>query len=587
MKTTSGKIRIMQIIGSLLIRSGFILIIVLLLVVSCLLVSYSYSDIIQWITQTYIPTDKLDKFQHSILTPSRFVLVRYLSVMATLVLALCTYLIWKKIPPAIQLTTEWALYLYRLIQKTYYKTTSIERVCLLSLALLICICRIYFLTKLPLHVDERFTYLYFVSKGWIVSAIYYPGPNNHILFSLLCTIFNFFLQSPLWVLRLPALLSGALALFGIWVLIRHYFSAFIAIGSVSLLAFSPQVFGYSIQGRGYSLLLCWIILATGCLLSILSAKKISSITSFLFVISCFLGFYTIPIFLYPFAGLSLYLMLFFLTQKNMHQLIRLLWMEICVGILVALVYLPVTLLNGWGAVTANTWTTQLEWPTFLEGLRTTLTDLADFMWNSIPYSTWFTLIISTGSILLILTRQITGFQKHWLQLYLLTLWIIIPIMVLQRVLPYGRIMIYILPLQWPAIAILGQHVFSYFQYYRVFIIGGLIVYALSCIDTFQQLTTPEGKGIYNSLDNVSHWLYDHQADGVFVQYYEYGLCILFQYETNHRTIQLDIGADRFSTKKKYNFVVVHKDHLFPASLSMSSYQIVYKDTDATIYQYKH
>ncbi|MDJ1472096.1 hypothetical protein [Xanthocytophaga flava] len=587
MKTTSGKIRIMQIIGSLLLRSGFIVVTILFLVVSYLLVSSSYANIIQWIAQTYIPTNKLDKFQHSILTPSRFVLVRYFSVIATLVSALCTYLIWKKIPPAIQLITDWILSIYNLLQKTYVKTTDIERIYLLGLCILICISRIYFLTKLPLHVDERFTYLYFVSKGWIVSAVYYPGPNNHILFSLLCTIVNFFLQSPLWVLRLPALLSGIVALFGIWVITRYHFSAFIAIVSVSLLAFSPQVFGYSIQGRGYSLLICWIVLATGCVLSIISARKISRLTSIIFIISCFLGFYTIPIFLYPFAGLSLYLMLFFLTQKNMHQLVCLLWMEICIGILVTLVYIPVLLLNGWGAVTANTWTTQLEWTTFLEGLQTTLTDLADFMWNSVPYSIWFTLLISMGSILLIFTRQITGFQKHWLQLYLLTLWIIIPIMVLQRVLPYGRIMIYILPLQWPAIAILGQYVFSYFQYYRVFITGGLIVYALSCINTFHQLTTPKGKGIYNSLDNVSYWLYSHQANGVFVQYYEYGLCILFQYETNHRTIQLDIGADRFSTKKKYNFVVVHKDHEFPASLSMSSYQIVYKDTDATIYQYRH
>lgn len=105
-----------------------------------------------------------------------------------------------------------------------------------------------------------------------------------------------------------------------------------------------------------------------------------------------------------------------------------------------------------------------------------------------------------------------------------------------------------------------------------------------CITEFQKANANQQNTIYHSWDGVANYLYRHEANLIYVQYYEYGLCVLFQYETNRHPVELDIGADRFDWQKNYNFVVVHKSHLFPKALKQADYQLVYTDAEAKIYK---
>ena len=49
-------------------------------------------------------------------------------------------------------------------------------------------CSIYYAIRLPVTYDEAWTYLYFTINSPLVSASFYPAPNNHILFSLLARV---------------------------------------------------------------------------------------------------------------------------------------------------------------------------------------------------------------------------------------------------------------------------------------------------------------------------------------------------------------------------------------------------------------
>ena len=53
------------------------------------------------------------------------------------------------------------------------------------------IIKIYFLVNMAGTYDELFTVINFTSKGFITSLSYYPAPNNHILYSVISSIFNY------------------------------------------------------------------------------------------------------------------------------------------------------------------------------------------------------------------------------------------------------------------------------------------------------------------------------------------------------------------------------------------------------------
>ena len=574
-----------QTTGVVLLRFGILFFVAGCIGISVFLVGFKYESFTQLAFGQYQQPEKLAKFRSTLLTPERFSVLRYISVTLTLLVISGTWWIWKRIPRFVLYVQEIAFSIRIAIAAVWKQTSVAEQVCLAILCLVCAFSRLYFLPKLPLHVDERFTYLYFVSKGWLVSAAYYPNPNNHILFSLLCNAANWLFSSPLRVLRVSAFVCGLAAMAGFWLTVRYYFSALFAALATAMLAFTPPVFGYGIQGRGYSLLLFWVIVSAAAIVKIVSSREIKPAVASLFGISSVLGFYTIPVFLYPFAGMMCVLVLYF--RKNTWQQWRRLGILLAViasGI--GLLYMPVFLVNGPQSVSGNSWVEPLPWQVFWKGFGTNLIDTSTFFWNDSLFSPYLTLVVSILAISVAFSSKTPLVERIWLWLFVSCLWIVVPIVLLQRTVIYSRTLIFVFPFQWLAVCILIRRFWLSQRYYFSILSVITILLAGNCIQTFQQLITSKGRGIYNSLDGVTHWLWTHKATNLFVQYYEYGLCIRFQYETNQHPIELDIGADRFFPEKKYNFVVVHKSHPFPQGLPPLDYATVYQDEEATIYARK-
>ena len=77
---------------------------------------------------------------------------------------------------------------------------------------------VYFLsTTIPklslktVYIDEAFTFNYLVQRGTLVSLLYYPGPNNHIFFSFLCSILNH-IFTPLVSMKIVPLVASLFSL---------------------------------------------------------------------------------------------------------------------------------------------------------------------------------------------------------------------------------------------------------------------------------------------------------------------------------------------------------------------------------------
>jgi hypothetical protein len=173
-------------------------------------------------------------------------------------------------------------------------------------------------------------------------------------------------------------------------------------------------------------------------------------------------------------------------------------------------------------------------------------------------------------------------ERHWLGLYLCCLWVL-PLLLVWRQTPfYSRVLVYALPLHWLAVVIvLGK--FLPKRLWQPVAVFAVVLCVGLCLNTYRWLASPAGRGIYNSLDGVTQWLYQHRADDIYVQYYEYGLCVRFAYETNGQPVRLDVGADRFRAGHPYRFVIVHRSHLLPPQLA-GKYRTVYQDDEARIYE---
>jgi hypothetical protein len=102
--------------------------------------------------------------------------------------------------------------------------------------------------------------------------------------------------------------------------------------------------------------------------------------------------------------------------------------------------------------------------------------------------------------------------------------------------------------------------------------------------TFYKKTNVQEFSLYESFDKTSQFLYQKKANHIFVNVYEYSLCIRFLFETNRRTVEIDTNYPIDGAT--YNYLVIHTSRPFPSQISPLQYEPVYRDKEATIYR-KH
>src|SRR5919109_2597730 len=108
--------------------------------------------------------------------------------------------------------------------------------------------------------DEAYTFIHFASRPFKHILADYSAPNNHIFHTILVGFaYRLFGGEP-WALRLPAFLAGILMTPAMYITARRFFSPYQSLAAAGLMAVIPLFISYSVNGRGYSLLVLLALL---------------------------------------------------------------------------------------------------------------------------------------------------------------------------------------------------------------------------------------------------------------------------------------------------------------------------------------
>lgn len=291
--------------------------------------------------------------------------------------------------------------------------------------------------------DEAYTFIHFASRPFKHILADYSAPNNHIFHTILVGIAYRLFGGDAWVLRLPAFLAGILIIPAMYTTARRFFSSYQALAAAGLVAVIPLFINYSVNGRGYTMLVLFALLLANFAAILVTQESKPALIAF--IITAALGFYTIPIFLYPMAGVSLWVAATYLSMKEPRQkkLRRLgVFLGACgaAGLLTLLLYSPVILFgSGLSSIIGNEIVKSLSWSTFVENLDPRMLKA----WNKwmIGIGPAVEYIFLVGFLVSLLFYRKVSNQRLPLQLFLALA--VAVLLVLQRVSPLPRIWIYL------------------------------------------------------------------------------------------------------------------------------------------------
>jgi uncharacterized membrane protein len=304
------------------------------------------------------------------------------------------------------------------------------------------ILRLYIINN-PIGYDEAYTFINFASRSLKFILADYHAPNNHILNSFLISIAYRIFGDHIWIVRLPAFTAGVLGIPAAYIAARRFFSVQQSLAASAALAVAPNIIAASANGRGYSLVILFSLLLLN--FAGILVKKQSRSALIAYAVVGALGFYSIPIFLYPLTGISLWVAVTYLSTNDSRQIK---WTNLrnfllsCAasGTLTLFLYSPVILFGtGFNSIVANDIVRSTGWIEFGDNLLTR---------SSLTWQSWMQpvapapqYIILAGFLSsLFLYRKISN-QKLPVQVFIVLGAGIM--LVLQRVVPLPRIWVYL------------------------------------------------------------------------------------------------------------------------------------------------
>ena len=163
--------------------------------------------------------------------------------------------------------------------------------------------RAYYVGHYPLYGDELVSYLTFVRPGPVAATGFYPIPNNHVLYSLLCWLFGTVSQNFYWVMRGPTFLISTLGSALVGLLLLRRYGGRVALAAVLLGGVFPYALFQAVVGRGYGLLAVCGQLGLLATLALGGRPARPRLAWALWVSSSVVGCYAVPTYALPLAGL--------------------------------------------------------------------------------------------------------------------------------------------------------------------------------------------------------------------------------------------------------------------------------------------
>jgi hypothetical protein len=344
---------------------------------------------------------------------------------------------------------------------------------LAGLTLLALLFRLPFLTQ-PVRYDEAHTWLEYASQPWFVGIAKYDDPNNHVLHTILVHGVTRIAGDSLPAIRLTALIAGVLLAPATALLARRLAGRLAgAIAGVFVASSSPLI-EYSTLARGYTLL-CLFTVAV-CLVAV-SIRRRRKAWIWLAVFGA-LGMGTIPVMAYPLVIVfaSLLLETPGAARRDYSKetwLLHIATTMAATGVLTVLFYTPVMLVGGPQALLAGAVGSVQNVPTYLSTVPHQAAETLQLLLRDAP---WFLRLALLGGLLAAWSgaapAERSGYRNAFFALV-----ICLAVVLAQRVAPYPRIWLFLLPLVG-AIAAAGlARVVFIWKRSALRVIAGLVLFA--------------------------------------------------------------------------------------------------------------
>jgi hypothetical protein len=441
----------------------------------------------------------------------------------------------------------------------------------------------YYLVRFPLYGDELVTYLSFVREGAVAATSFYPIPNNHILYSVVCWLFSLLSENFHWVMRGPTFLisAGGTVLVGLLLLTRLPFRV-VALG-LGLFGFFPYALFQAVVGRGYFLLAVCSQLAFLAGLALLRGTSRPRLAWTGLVVASVVGFYAIPTFLLVFVGLVAGLAGAFRRQPR--QLIRLGAAGLLTGLATLLLYAPVLLVSGPAALLGNAFVAPgagrmpnlnvFTYPVLTEGQLLGLGPV------SLP-------LLLALSLLAILTSHhwratATGLDRRLTWLILSVIWL--PYLVLAgrsvyppaRVLSFRAFFVFLLGALLFEALLRGRPWRAGWQHPALTVALPVLLWAAVVLVPFQRRATLEADRNAR-VAQVYEWLRQRQAHAILTTHPHSQLYLLFFSQTNRWPLTIDATRQPGT---HYDYQLLDKEAEETMSIPAP---IVFENADVRIHQ---
>lgn len=307
-----------------------------------------------------------------------------------------------------------------------------------------------------LHHDEAYTIMAFAHSLWSAVTDYHL-PNNHVFHSILVYLSTQLFGIQPWAVRLPAFSAGVLLSPAVYALGKRFYDHWTGIAAALLVALSPALIGYSDNARGYTLVALFTLLLLN-LGGLVCTTKNTFAWVLISLISA-LGMYTVPVMLFPFGILYVWLFLENLTEgpspyRSRWDFLHY-WLISGFGaaFLTLLFYTPILVYSGPQKLIGNAFVTPLPrgalWVTLAHRFSDTWAE-----WTfRVPLMVIILLLI--GLVLsLVFHRQLS---RHRIPVQLAaTLWII-ALLIIQRPNAWSKVWVFLLPLLllWATAGLVG------------------------------------------------------------------------------------------------------------------------------------
>ncbi|HEY2596153.1 MAG TPA: glycosyltransferase family 39 protein [Chloroflexota bacterium] len=291
--------------------------------------------------------------------------------------------------------------------------------------------RVPFLAQ-PMRYDEALSFNEFASRPLYYGLSFYPEPNNHLLNTLLMHAVFLVAGNQPWLLRLPALVAGVLLVPATYWLARLLYGPSAAILAAVLVAASSFLVEYSTNARGYTLqALCFVVMLA---LAIVAARRRSLSALLLAALVAALGAYAVPTMLYGVAVVAAWLLV------DRHLAPRYLVASgLILGLVTTVLYLPVIVISGPDKLAANRFVVPLAVADLPAELGHSLVSTWAFWNRDVPWL--FAALLVFGFCVTVVTE----IRQRRVPLALLALVVCLVLVVGQRVAPFERVWLFLLP----------------------------------------------------------------------------------------------------------------------------------------------